>query len=116
MGIYIFLDNTNPLIKVKCLEIIKTHVDTLPRVGKQVFIEKVVMENLDKAKHIENSIPFEVQIKCFELVIVYIKDLSEATEGILLNSILLEYIKTTTDERIMTIILNVISFLFQSII
>lgn len=106
---YIFvLDNKYPSIKVKCLEILKTHVDTLSRVGKQVFIEKVVMENLEKAKDMRNNIPFEVQMKCFELVINYIKDLSEATEGILLNSILLDYINTTTDERIMTIILNVI--------
>lgn len=80
----------------------------MPRVGKQVFIEKVVMENLDRARDFENNIPFEVQLKCFELVITYIKDISEATEGVLLNSILLEYIKTTTDERIMIIILNVI--------
>lgn len=106
----IVLDNKNPSVKVKCLEILKTHIDTVPRAGKQVFIEKVVMENLDKARNSENNIPFEVQMKCFELVIIYIKDLSEATEGILLNTTFLEYIKTTTDERIMTVILNVGSF------
>lgn len=99
------------MIKIKCLEILKTHVDTLTRQGKQVFIEKVVMENLDKARDVENKIPFEVQTKCFELVITYIQDLSEATEGVLLNSTLLQYIKTTTDEHIMTIILNVIKFI-----
>lgn len=104
----IFSDNRNPNVKVLCLEILKTHVDTLPRVGKQVFIEKVVIENLDRARDFENNIPFEVQLKCFELVITYIKDISEAAEGVLLNSTLLEYIKTTTDERIMIIILNVI--------
>jgi len=101
------------MIKVKCLEILKTHVDTLSRLGKQVFIEKVVMENLDKARNSENNISFEVQIKCFELVIIFIKDLSEATEGILLNSTFLEYIKTTTDEQIMTIILNVYIFIYK---
>lgn len=106
----IVLDNKNPSVKVKCLEILKTHIDTLPRVGKQVFIEKVVMENLDKARISGNNIPFEVQIKCFELVLTYIKDLSEATEGILLNSTFLEYINTTTDERIMKVILNVRKF------
>lgn len=105
-----FLDNKSPLVKVKCLEILKTHVDTLSRVGKQVFIEKVVMENLDKARDSDNGIPLQVQIKCFELVITYIQELSEATEGILLNSILMQYIKTTTDEQIMIIILNVIMF------
>lgn len=104
----IFSDNRNPKVKVLCLEILKCHVDTLPRVGKQVFIEKVVIENLDRARDFENNIPFEVQLKCFEFVITYIKDISEAAEGVLLNSTLLEYIKTTTDERIMIIILNVI--------
>lgn len=104
----LFLDNKTPSIKVTCLEILRTHVDTLPRLGRQVFIERVVMENLDKARDPENNIPFEVQKKCFELVISFIKDLSEATEGVLLNSTILEYIKTTTDERIMIIILNVI--------
>jgi hypothetical protein len=73
-----------------------------------LFIEKVVMECLDKARDIENNIPFEVQVKCFEIIITYIKDLPEATEGIFLNKIILEYIKTTTDERIMRTILNVI--------
>ncbi|XP_029341770.1 transformation/transcription domain-associated protein isoform X2 [Acyrthosiphon pisum] len=102
-------NNRNPNVKVLCLEILKTHVDTLPRVGKQVFIEKVVIENLDRARDFENNIPFEVQLKCFELVITYIKDISEAAEGVLLNSTLLEYIKTTTDERIMIIILNIIT-------
>lgn len=82
----------------------------MSRVGKQVFIEKVVMENLDKATYSNNNIPLQVQIKCFELVITYIQDLSEATEGILLNSTLMKYIKTTTDEQIMIIILNVIIF------
>jgi len=106
---YIFvLDNKNPSIKVKCLEILKIHVDTLPRIGKQVFIEKVVMEILDKAKDIKNNIPFEVQMKCFELILTYIRDLSKTTEKILLNSIFVEFIKTTTDKRITTIILNVI--------
>lgn len=103
-----FSDNRNPNVKVLCLDILKTHVNTLPRVGKQVFIEKVVIENLDRARDFENNIPFEVQLKCFELVITYIKDISEAAEGVLLNSTLLEYIKTTTDERIMIVILNVI--------
>ncbi|VVC36854.1 Hypothetical protein CINCED_3A003660 [Cinara cedri] len=102
-------NNSNPSIKVKSLDILKTHVDTLSRNGKQVFIEKVVLENLNKARDSENNIPFEVQIKCFELIITYIKDIPEATEGIILNSTILEYIKTTTDERIMTIILNVIT-------
>lgn len=68
------------------------------------------MENLDKARYLENNIPFEVQKTCFELIITYIKDLSQATEGVLLNSILLEYIKTTEDERIMEIILDVMLF------
>lgn len=95
---------------MKCLEILKTHVDTLPRLGKQVFIEKVVIENLNKARDPDNDIPLQVQIKCFELVITYIQDLSEATEGILLKSTLMQYIKTTTDEQIMIIILNVIIF------
>jgi len=100
-----------------CLEILKTHVDTLTRVGKQVFIEKVVLENLDRARDLENNIPFEVQLKCFELIITYIKDISDMSERVLLNSTLLEYIKTTTDERIMIIILNVIKFkLFLSIL
>ncbi|XP_025202207.1 transcription-associated protein 1-like [Melanaphis sacchari] len=102
-------NNSNSKVKVQCLEILKTHVDSLPRVGKQVFIEKVVIENLDRARDFENNIPFEVQVKCFELIINYIKDISEAAEGVLLNSTLLEYIKTTTDERIMIIILNVIT-------
>lgn len=96
------------MIKIKCLEILKTHVDTLQRNGKQIFIEKVVIECLNKARDIENNIPFEVQFKCFELIITYIKDLPEATEGVLLNTTILEYIKTTTDERIMRTILNVI--------
>lgn len=111
-----FSDNINPNVKVKCLEILKIHVDTLPRVGKQVFIEKVVLENLDRARDFENNIPFEVQVKCFELIITYIKDISEAAEGVLLNSTLLEYIKTTTDERIMIIILNVTKFNFYLLI
>lgn len=102
-------NNRNPKVKVLCLEILKTHVDTLQRVGKQVFIEKVVIENLDRARDFENNIPFEVQLKCFELIITYLRDISEAAEGVLLNSTLLEYIKTTTDERIMIIILNVIT-------
>lgn len=85
----------------------------MPRLGKQVFIEKVVMENLDKARDSEYDIPLQVQIKCFELVITYIQDLSEATEGILLNSTLMQYIKTTTDEQIMIIILNVIIFYYE---
>lgn len=105
---YIVLDNINPFVKVKCLEILNSHIETLPRIGKQVFIEKVVLENLNKAKDSEYNIPIEVQIKCFELIISYIKELSEATEGIILNSTFLEYIKTTTDERIMILILNVI--------
>lgn len=92
---------------MKCLEVLKLHIDTLPRSKKQVFIEKLVMENLDKARYLENNIPFEVIKKCFELIITYIKDLSQATEGVLLNSILLEYIITTTDEKIMEIILDV---------
>lgn len=106
--IHIFLDNGNPVIKVKCLEVLKIHINTLSKSKKQLFIEKVVMENLDKARCLENSIPFGVQKKCFELIIDYIQDLSQATEGVLLNSILLEYIKTTTDERIMELILDVI--------
>lgn len=108
-----FLDNNNPLIKVKCLEVLKIHIDTLPKSKRQLFIEKVVMENLDKARYLENNIPFEVQKKCFELIIIYIQDLSQATEGVLLNSILLEYIKTTTDERIMELILDVILFIMN---
>lgn len=104
----IFSDNYNPKVKEKCLEILKSHVDTLPRGGKQVFIEKVLIENLDKARDVENNIPIEVQIKCFELLISYIKDVSEVAERVLLNSTLPEYIKITTDERLMTIILNVI--------
>lgn len=95
------------MIKVECLEILKTHVDSLPRVGKQVFIEKVIMENLNKARDSENNIPLDVQIKCFQLVITYIKDLSEANERMFLNSTLMQYIKTTTDEQIMVVILNV---------
>lgn len=105
---FIVLDNSNPFVKVKCLEILSNHVETLTRIGKQVFIEKVVLENLNKARDSENNIPYEVQIKCFGLIISYIKELSEATEGIILNSTFLEYIKTTTDERIMITILNVI--------
>lgn len=96
------------MLKVKCLEILKTHVDTLQRSGKQIFIERIIIEYLDKARDSENNIPFEVQSKCFELVVTYIKDLPEVTEGVLLNSTILEYIKTTTDERIMMTILNVI--------
>lgn len=99
------------MIKIKCLEILKTHVDTLTRSGKQIFVEKVVMEYLVKARDTENCISFDVQMKCFELVISYIKDLPQVTEGILLNSIILEYIKTTTDERIMMTILNVIAWI-----
>lgn len=101
-------DNTNFFVKVKCLELLNNHIETLPRISKQVFIEKVVMENLNKAIDLENNIPFEVQIKCFELIISYIKELSEATEGLILNTTFLKYIKTTTDERIMIMILNVI--------
>jgi len=63
---------------------------------------------LNRARDFENNIPFEVQVKCFELIITYIRDISEAAEGVLLNSTLMEYIKTTTDERIIIIILNVI--------
>lgn len=85
----------------------------MTRTGKQIFIEKVVIENLHKAKDIKNNIPFEVQMKCFELILNYIKDLSEATEGILLNSIFLEFMKTTEDERIMTIILNVMKYIIN---
>lgn len=71
---------------------------------------------MNRARDFENNIPFEVQVKCFELIITYIRDISEAAEGVLLNSTLMEYIKTTTDERIIIIILNVILFyLFLSI-
>lgn len=63
---------------------------------------------MNRARDFENNIPFEVQVKCFELIITYIRDISEAAEGVLLNSTLMEYIKTTTDERIIIIILNVI--------
>lgn len=102
------LDNSNPLIKVKCLELLKFHVDKLPRNGKQLFVEKVVIENLNRARHGVNNIPFEVQVKCFELIITFLKNVPEETEEIIINRILLEYIKTITDERIMTIIFNVI--------
>lgn len=78
-----------------------------------MFIEKVVIQNLDSARDDANNIPFEVQVKCFELIITFVKDIPEETKEVILNTTFLEYIKTTTDERIMTIILNVIQINFE---
>lgn len=108
-----FLENEEPKIKVKCLEILKTHVDCMLPFRKQIFIEKIVMENLNKALDSTNTIPIEVQIMCFDLIISYIRELSEATEGLLLRSTLLNYIKTTDDKRIMAAVVNVMQFLMQ---
>lgn len=104
----LFSDNRNPKIKEICLEILKMHIDTLPPDFKQVFIKNILLENLERARDIKNNIPYEVLVKCFEFLIIFINDLPET----LLYSILQKYTKPTTDERLISIILKVTKYNF----
>ncbi|XP_050420275.1 transformation/transcription domain-associated protein-like [Adelges cooleyi] len=101
------INNSKTKIKAVCLEILENHVKSLPTVTQRIFFEKVLIVLLNKANDFKNNMPIEVQIKCLELVYLFLGKMSALIEEVFLRSTIIDYIKNSTDERIIITILNI---------